>query len=53
MLTVGAARTMMEEKEKAAEAIANQKARYHALNGKVKFAKIVYKEMGMDIDIFM
>ena len=34
------------------EALANKKARYHALNGKVKFTKIAWKELAMDSDVF-
>ena len=40
VLTVGKERELVEEKRQKDEALANKKARYHALNRKVKFAKI-------------
>ena len=52
VLTVGKERELVEEKRQKDEALANKKARYHALNGEVKFAKIAWKELAMDSDVF-
>ena len=52
VLTVGKERELVEEKRQKDEALANKKARYHALNGKVKFAKIAWKELAMDSGVF-
>ena len=42
----------IEEKHQKEEALAREQERYHALNGKVKFAKAVWKEMRIDSDNF-
>ena len=52
VLTVGEELAKIEAKHQKEEALAREKERYHALNGKVKFAKAVWKEMRMDSDIF-
>ena len=52
VLTVDEELAKIEEKQQKEEAFAREKERYHALNGKVKFAKAVWKEMRMDSDIF-
>ena len=52
VLTVGEGQAIAEEKQRKEEVLAKQKDRYHALNGKVKFAKAVWKEMQMDSDVF-
>ena len=42
----------IEENQQKEEALAREKERYHALNGKVKFVKAVWEEMRIDSDIF-
>jgi len=44
---------MMQEAEEKAKELTNKTARYHALRGKVGFAKLVWKEMPMDNSVFM
>jgi len=41
VLTVNESRTMMQKTEKKMKKLANKTARYHALRGKVEFAKLV------------
>jgi len=53
VLTVNKSRAMMREAEDKAKELANKTARYHALRGKVGFAKLVWKEMPMDNSVFM
>ena len=52
VLTVGEGLAKIEENQQKEEALAREKERYHALNGKVKFAKAVWEEMRIDSDIF-
>ena len=49
---MGEGQAIAEEKQRKEEALAKQKERYHALNGKVKFAKAIWKEMQMDSGVF-
>ena len=42
VLTMGEELAKIEEKQQKEEALAREKERYHALNGKVKFAKAVW-----------
>jgi len=53
VLTVNEGRAMMQEEEDRAKELATKSARYHALRGKVGFAKLVWKEMAMDYSVFM
>jgi len=41
VLTVNKSRAMMQKTEKKTKELANKTARYHALRGKVEFAKLV------------
>ncbi len=43
----------MQEAEEKMKELANKTARYHALRGKVGFAKLMWKEMPVEDSIFM
>ncbi len=43
----------MQEAEEKVKELANKTARYHALRGKVGFARLVWKEMPVDNSIYM
>ena len=53
VLTVDKGRALMQEAEEKVKELANKTARYHALRGKVGFAKLVWKEMPVEDSIFM
>ncbi len=53
VLTVDKGRALIQEAEDRVKELANKTARYHALRGKVGFAKLVWKEMPMDDSVFM
>lgn len=53
VLTVDEGRAIMQEQEDKAKELATKKERYHALRGKVGFAKLVYKQLAMEDSIFM
>jgi len=44
---------MMQKTEKKMKKLTDKTAKYHALKGKVGFAKLVWKEMPMDNSVFM
>jgi len=53
VLTVNEDRAIMQKEENRAKELAIKSARYHALRGKVGFAKLVWKEMAMNYSVFM
>ena len=53
VLTVNKNKAMMQKREDKVKELANKTARYHALRGKVEFAKLVWKEMPMNNSVFM
>ncbi len=53
VLTVDKDRAMMQKAEKKMKELADKTARYYALKGKVRFVKLVWKEMPMDNSVFM
>ena len=52
MLTVDEKVAMRKEKQDKQKALTKKKERYHVLNGKMKFAKAVWKEFRMEKDVF-
>jgi len=53
VLIVDKGRAMMQKAEKKVKKLTDKTARYHALRGKVKFVKLVWKKMLMDNSVFM
>ena len=53
VLTVDKDKAMMQKTENKMKELTNKTARYHALRGKVEFAKLVLKEMPMDNSVLM
>jgi len=53
VLTVDKERAIVQEEEDKKKELAKKAERYHALRGKVGFAKLAYKELAMDYSVFM
>jgi len=53
VLTVDEGRAIVQEEEDKKKELDKKTERYHALRGKVGFAKLVYKELAMDYSVFM
>lgn len=53
VLTVDEGRAIAKEEEDKKKELDKKTERYHALRGKVGFAKLVYKDMAMDYSVFM